>query len=344
MQQTARNIRFIVIITAVAIHLFFISFQSFAQNPLNFGNNIRTADPSAHVWKDGKIYVYTSHDEECQLDFWMKDWHVFSSTDLVKWTDHGAILSVNDLKWADNYAWAPDAAYKNGKYYLVFPAGTGHKDRVNPEKSTKWMGIGIAESDSPTGPFKDMIGAPLWREPYANDPVLFIDDDNKAWLYFHGGNFDYHVIQMADDMRSVKGEFIKMDMGGYEPKMEGPWVFKRKNLYYFTMPENNRVLTYYTAKTPTGPWKYHGVFMEPEHDANNHHSIVEYQGQWLLFYHRWLETPESKCEARKRQRHVAAEYLYFDEDGSIQMVKRSTDGVKDFSARIKHNTANGATK
>jgi beta-xylosidase len=303
------------------------SFPCFAQNPLDFGSDIRTADPSAHVWSDGRIYLYTSHDEECQPDFWMKDWHVFSSGNLVDWTDHGAVLSVDDLDWADNYAWAPDAAYRNGKYYFVFPAGTGHKDRVNPEKSTKWMGVGIAESDSPTGPFRDRIGGPLWRAPYANDPALFIDDDGTPLLYFHGKDFDYRVIELADDLRSVKGDFHKMDMGGYEPKMEGPWVFKREDTYYFTMPENNRVLTYYMSDSPKGPWSYRGVFMEQEHESNNHHSIVEYQGRWILFYHRWLETPESGCTARKRQRHVAAEWLHFNEDGTIQMVERTEHGL-----------------
>ncbi|WOX04512.1 family 43 glycosylhydrolase [Microbulbifer pacificus] len=306
---------------------------SHAQNPLNFGSDIKTADPSAHVWQDGKMYLYTSHDEECQQDFWMKNWHVFSSEDLVNWKDHGAVLSVDDLSWADNYAWAPDAAYKNGKYYLVFPAGSGHKDRVNPEKSTKWMGIGIAESDSPTGPFKDAIGAPLWREPYANDPALFIDDDGKAYLYFHGTNFDYYVVEMAEDMRSIRGAFQKMDMGGYEPKMEGPWVFKRGDKYYFTMPENNRALAYYMSDSPAGPWQYQGVFMEQEHNSNNHHSIVEYKGQWLLFYHRWLDTAASSCE--KRQRHSAAEYLYFNDDGTIQKVRRTERGVADFAERVK---------
>ncbi len=265
----------------------------------------------------------------------MKDWHVFSSADLVNWTDHGAVLSVDELKWADNFAWAPDAAYKNGKYYFVFPAGTGYKDRKNPDKSTKWMGIGIAESDSPTGPFVDKIGGPLWKEPYANDPAMFIDDDGKAYLYVHGRDFDYRVIEMADDMRAVKGDFYKMDMGGYEPKMEGPWVFKRKGLYYYTMPENNRELSYYTSKSPTGPWKYRGVFMEQEHEANNHHSIVEYKGQWLLFYHRWLETPKLACKPNKRQRHVAAEYINFNDDGTIKTVMRSNKGVSDFPERIK---------
>lgn len=304
--------------------------SAWAQNPLDLGVNLRTADPSAHVWSDGKLYLYTSHDEECQADFHMKDWRAFSSSDLVHWTDHGTVMAVRDLKWADDYAWAPDAAFKNGKYYLVFPAGTGVKDRQAPGRSTKWMGIGIAESDSPTGPFKDMIGAPLWRTPYANDPSLFIDADGKAYLYFHGSGADYRVVELTDDLRSIRGAFQKMDMGGYEPKMEGPWVFARKGIYYFTMPEGNRTLTYYTAKSPRGPWTYRGVFMEPEH-GNNHHSIVEYRGQWILFYHRWIDVAGAACD--KRQRHVAAEYLHFNDDGSIQKVSRTKQGVADFAAR-----------
>jgi len=306
---------------ALLLCFVFSSTLCFAQNPLNFGSNILTADPSGHVWADGKMYVYTSHDEDCQPDFFMKDWHVFSSSNLVDWKNHGPILSVDDLNWADNFAWAPDAAYKNGKYYFVFPAGTGFKDRKNPEKSTKWMGIGIAESDSPTGPFKDVIGKPLWKKPYANDPVMFVDDDGKAYLYFHGKDFDYYVIEMADDMR---------------------WVFKRKDTYYYTMPENNRILTYYTSKSPKGPWKYRGVIMDAE-NGNNHHSIVEYKGQWILFYHRWLETPWSDCKTRKKQRHTVAEYLHFNEDGSIQKIKRTKEGVADFKERTKKVKA-GATE
>lgn len=319
-------------LASLALAALLVASLAQAQNPLNFGKDLRTADPSGHVWKDGRMWLYTSHDEECQADFHMKDWHAFSSTDLVHWTAHGAVLSLKDLSWADDYAWAPDAAYKNGKYYLVFPAGTGVKDRQNPSNSTKWMGIGIAESDSPAGPFKDMIGAPLWREPYANDPALFIDDDGRAYLYVHAAGADYHVVEMADDMRSVKGPLQKMDMGGYEPKMEGPWVFKRNGLYYFTMPEGNRTLTYYTAKTPKGPWAYRGVFMEPE-NGNNHQSIVEYQGRWILFYHRWLDVPGSACA--KKQRHVAAEYLHFNGDGTIRKVERTREGVSDFPKRVR---------
>ncbi|WP_438481823.1 family 43 glycosylhydrolase [Oleiharenicola lentus] len=300
----------------------FTALTSHAQNPLKLGDKLLTADPSGHVWADGKMYLYTSLDEECQKDFWMKEWRVFSSEDLQTWKDHGPFFSVKDLKWADNYAWAPDAAYKNGKYYFVFPVGTGHKDRVNPEKSTKWMGIGIAESDSPTGPFKDMIGGPLWREPYANDPCLFVDDDGKAYLYVPARNGKWVVAEMADDMRSVKA-FHEMDMGGYTPKMEGPWVFKRNGLYYYTMPENNRKLTYYTSTSPKGPWKYRGLIMEQEGESNNHHSIVQFKGQWILFYHRWLDLG-TKCPP---QRHVCAEYLYFNDDGTIREVKRTDAGL-----------------
>ena len=295
----------------------------FSQNPINFGSDILTADPSGHVWKDGKMYLYTSHDIECQEDFWMKDWHVFSSSDLVNWTDHGACLTVDDLSWADNFAWAPDAAYKNGKYYFCFPAGTGFKDRKNPKNSTKWMGVGMAVSDSPTGPFKDAIGKPLWTEPYANDPCLFIDDDGKGYVYFNGGG-NYLAAELADDLLSVKDDMHKMDMGGYKPKREGPWVFKRNGVYYYTMPEHNRILTYYTSKSPIGPWKYQGLIMEEENASNNHHSIVEYNGQWILFYHRWFKTSES-CD--KLQRKVCAEYLYFNEDGTIKKVERTEAGL-----------------
>lgn len=308
-------------IFTILLYLLIGTSNCFSNNPLNLGE-ILTADPSGHVWKDGKMCLYTSHDEECQEDFWMKDWHVFSSVDLINWTDQGVCLTVDSLSWADNYAWAPDCAYKNGKYYFCFPTGKGKKDRVNPANSTKWMGIGIAVSDSPIGPFKDAIGAPLWTEPYANDPCLFIDDNGKGYIYFHGGD-DYMVAEMSDDLLSVKGKLKKMDMGGYEPKMEGPWVFKQNGFYYYTMPENNRMLSYYMSTSPTGPWNYKGMIMEEE-NGNNHHSIVQFKGQWILFYHRWLKT-NSSCE--KMQRKVCAEYLYFNEDGTIKEVKRTDTGV-----------------
>lgn len=297
----------------------------FSQNPLNFGSKIRSADPSAHVWKDGRLYIYASHDQECQEDFWMKDWHIFSTNDLINWKDHGVCLSVKELSWADNYAWAPDCAYKNGKYYFCFPAGRGTKDRVNPQNSTKWMGIGIAVSDSPTGPFKDAIGAPLWTDHYANDPCLFVDDDGKSYIYVHGKELDYNVAEMADDLLSLKGDFIKMDMGGNEPKMEGPWIFKRNGKYYFTMPENNNTLTYYMSDSPKGPWTYKGVIMDKE-NGNNHHSIVKFKEQWILFYHRWIDTGDD-CTNRKRQRQICAEYIFFNEDGTIKPVQRTEKGL-----------------
>jgi len=308
------------------VTILLLSVQCFAQNPLNFGSGILTADPSGHVWKDGRMYLYTSHDEECQKDFWMKDWHVFSSSDLITWTDHGTCLSVDQLSWADNYAWAPDCAYKNGKYYFCFPVGKGVKDRVNPKNSTKWMGIGIAVSESPTGPFVDAIGGALWTKLYANDPCLFIDDDGKGYVYFNGGG-SYLAAELADDLLSMKGDFHKMDMGGYEPKREGPWVFKRNGIYYYTMPEENRILTYYMGKSPLGPWEYKGLIMKEEGESNNHHSIVEFKGNWILFYHRWFDNGLN-CG---KQRRTCAEYLYFNADGTIREVNRTDKGLADKS-------------
>lgn len=277
--------------------------------------NWRSADPSAHVWPDQRLWLYTSHDKECQANFHMKDWLAFSSADGQRWQQHGIVFSLAQLSWADDYAWAPDAAYHNGKYYLVFPAGSGSKNRAEPAKSSKWMGIGVAVSDSPQGPFQDAIGAPLWREPYANDPALLIDDDGTPWLYFHGKDFDYRVVRLNDSLTATVGDFIKMDMGGVEPKMEGPWVFKRAGLYYFTMPENNRDLSYYTATSPTGPWQYRGIFMPRLDDNNNHHSVVQFNGQWWLFYHHWRVDPAAACQ--KKQRQVAARPLTFSADGLI---------------------------
>lgn len=100
---------------SLGVLLAMLAFGAKGNNPLNLGEGLRTADPSGHVWNDGRMYLYTSHDLECQEDFWMKDWYAFSSSDLVSWTNHGPVLSVDDVSWADNYAWAPDAAYKNGK-------------------------------------------------------------------------------------------------------------------------------------------------------------------------------------------------------------------------------------
>ena len=121
-------------------------------------------------------------------------------------------------------------------------------------------------------------------------------------------------------------DFDKMDMGGYEPKMEGPWIFKRGSKYYFTMPEGNQVLTYYMSDSPKGPWTYKGVIMEQEHNNNNHHSIVEFKDQWILFYHRWINTGDA-CDKRKRQSHICAEYLYFNEDGTIKPETRTKEGL-----------------
>lgn len=167
-----------------ALSLSILSIVSvYSGNPLNFAINLRTADPLGHIRKDGEMYFNILHDEEYQGDFWMKDWHVFSSSDLINWTNHGAFFSVDDLIWADNYNWASEKTCK-GKYYFCFPAGLEVKDFYNKEKSAKWMRNGIVLSDSPSASFFDAIGGAL-REEYANDACFFVDDDGKAYNYFY---------------------------------------------------------------------------------------------------------------------------------------------------------------
>jgi len=137
------------------------------------------------------------------------------------------------------------------------------------------------------------------------------------------------VVRLNDSLTATVGDFIQMDMGGATPKMEGPWVFKRNGLYYFTMPENNRDLSYYTATSPTGPWQYQGIFMPRRSEHNNHHSIVEFQGQWWLFYHVWLKPSDAGAVAanssgcQRPQRQVAAIPLQFDQQGRILPVQPS---------------------
>jgi len=290
-----------------------------------------TADPSARVFGN-RLYVYTSHDEDTadvNQHFLMNNWHVFSTSDMTNWTGHGEIFSLKDISWTKKQAWAPDCVERNGKYYFYFP--------VEQKK------IGVAIGDSPIGPFKDAIGKPLvdntnnekivGREPI--DPALLIDDDGQAYMYF--GCRDARVVKLKKNMIELDGDIKPVIINGIEGHKENndgfygeaPWIFKRNGIYYFTMAENNKILTYYMGKSPKGPWKYQGVIMKAE-GGNNHHSIVEFKGQWILFYHRWLSI-NSSC--KKKQRHCCAEYLYFNDDGTIQVVKRTNKGVGDMTIK-----------
>jgi len=151
------------------------------------------ADPSARVF-NGRLYVYPSHDIAGSKDWDMVDWQVFSTDDMLHWKDHGVIFSLKDVKWATKHAWAPDCIQRNGKYYFYFPADDQ---------------IGVAVSDSPTGPFKDAIGKPLIAANEAGirsiDPNIFLDDNGQAWLYFGNSHDKVAVVKLKSDMITRDG-------------------------------------------------------------------------------------------------------------------------------------------
>ena len=279
--------------------------------------DIYTADPSAHVF-EGKIYVYPSHDIETSNSmnddgdhFAMNDYHVLSiDNDTQAVTDHGVALSLNDIKWASKQLWAPDAAYKDGKYYFYFPARDA--DGI--------FRIGVATSDSPSGPFKAEDN--YMEGSFSIDPAVFKDDDGSYYLYFgglwggqlqnwHNGEFSKTNHYPADDMPALPGKMAKLsdDMLSFAEDVkdivildesgapitvadndrrffEASWMHKFNGTYYFSYSTGDiHKIVYATADNPYGPFIYQGVILQPVLGWTSHHSIVCHQDKWFLFYH-----------------------------------------------------------
>jgi beta-xylosidase len=237
----------------------------------------------------------------------MIDWHVFSTDDMVHWKDHGVIFSLKDIRWADKHAWAPDCIERNGKYYFYFPADDQ---------------IGVAVSDSPTGPFKDALGKPLVDRMEAGadvrsiDPNIFIDDDGQAYLYFGNGHDHVAVVKLKQDMITRDGPIQVLDLKNYH---EGIWVHQRNGLYYFSYPSYRgdmvaNLMEYSVAKSPLGPFQYKGVILD-NHSRNIHGSITAFKGRWWLFYHVAGPSPY--------ERRVCVAPLHYDKGGNILPVPES---------------------
>jgi beta-xylosidase len=229
------------------------------------------ADPSARVFND-ELWIYPSHDIAGSNDWVMVDWHAFSSTDLVHWTDHGIIFQLSDLTWANRHAWAPDCIQRNGNYYFYFPADDQ---------------IGVAVSDKPGGYFKDALGKPLIARgeggTRAIDPNIFIDDDGQAYLFY--GQNALRVVKMKEDMITRDGAIISVPLEKFH---EGIWMHKRNGIYYLSYPssDGNKAskLEYSTGKSVLGPFEYKGTIID-NNSRNIHGSITEFRGNWYLFYH-----------------------------------------------------------
>ena len=285
-----------------------------------------SADPTARVF-EGKIYVYPSHDINEPPGYagrpkWfvMEDYHVFSSGNLTDWKDHGVIIKRSDVPWADQdtYAmWAPDCVLKDGKYYFYFPT-MARKDMGGGFR------IGVAVGDKPYGPFKP-LPTPI-EGVQGIDPGVLIDKDGSAYLYWSGRD-KLFAAKLKPNMTEIEGEPQTFD---YLPKkglQEGPFVFERAGTYYLTYPHvANKIerLEYATSSSPLGPFKWAGVILDESESGcwTVHHSILEWKGQWYLFYHDRDLSPSFD-----KHRSIRADKLFFEADGTIRKVTPTLRGV-----------------
>jgi hypothetical protein len=319
----------------------FLCGNCFAQNP--FITSIYTADPSAHVWADGRLYVYPSHDMDpakgCDL---MDRYHVYSTDDMVSWRDEGEIFNAGQVAWGrkeGGFMWAPDCAYKDGTYYYYFP---------HPS-DTKWNNtwkIGVATSKQPASNFKQAGYIEGLGGDAMIDPSVFVDTDGKAYFYYGGGRM-CRGGKLRDNMIELDGAM--QDMKGLEDFHEATWVFKRNGIYYLTYADNNPIenqLRYATSSNPLGPWIYRGVYLGTTGCDTNHGSVVEYKGKWYAFYHNKSLSNTGKGNLRS----ICVDLLNFNEDGTIQMVKQTKSGppavgTKVFSEKKIHKyEAENATR
>jgi len=314
--------------------------------------HIYTADPSAHVF-DGKIYIYPSHDvdageafDDLGSHFAMEDYHVISmDAPTGEAKDNGVALHIKDVPWAEKQMWAPDANEKDGKYYLFFPA----KDYEGIFK------IGVAVSDSPTGPFTPQTNA--IEKSFSIDPAVFKDDDGSYYMYFGGiwggqlqrwrtGSFIaegdgplFHLpgdketalcakvarmtndlLEFAEDVKDV----VLLDENG-KPLLAGDndrrffeasWMHKYKGKYYFSYSTGDtHYLCYAIGDDPYGPFTDGGRILNPVVGWTSHHSIVEFNSKWYLFYH-----DSSLSQGVTHLRSVKVTELVHDANGRIKTI------------------------
>lgn len=308
--------------------------------------HIYTADPSAHVF-NGKIYIYPSHDIEAGIKendlgdhFDMRDYHILSMDSIDgKVTDHGVALDKKNIPWAGRQLWAPDAAYKNGTYYLYFPL----KDKTDVFR------IGVATSKHPEGPFtaeKEPIAS-----SYSIDPAVFKDADGSYYLYFGGiwggqlqrwDNNQYHadaklrepkqqailprVAKLSADMKhfaeapkaiQIVDEKGKLFLEADNDKrfFEASWMHVYNGKYYFSYSTGDtHYINYAVGSSPYGPFVYKGHLLNPVEGWTNHHSIVQIKNKWYLFYH------DTQLSGKTHLRNVKVTELKYNADGTIQPI------------------------
>jgi beta-xylosidase len=298
----------------------------FSGNPVI--RHVFTADPAALVYKD-TLYIYTGHDEQVEggKPFLMKDWHVFSTTDMVHWKDHGAVLSLNDFPWAVANAWAGQCIYRDGKFWWYVPMS---------QKTKKGFAIGVAVSDRPTGPFKDARGSAMITNDMTTqvdidwddiDPTVFIDDDGQAYLFW--GNTRCKYVKLKKNMTEFEGPIEVVDLPGFT---EAPYIHKKGDTYYLSyaaaFPE---YIDYATSKSIKGPWTYGGRINDLVNNSpTNHQSIIEYKGNWYFVYH-----TGSLPTGGEFRRSVCIDQLYYNPDGTIKKIVQTIKGVPGLTSTQK---------
>ncbi|WP_197172120.1 family 43 glycosylhydrolase [Novipirellula aureliae] len=301
MKQTILFLSAFILSTAPALQA-----QERTSNP--FVKHMFTADPTARVWEDGRLYVYPSTDIKGKGYRAMDGYHVFSTDDMITWKDHGEILHSRDVPWSGGPGamWAPDCVYKDGLYYFYFP-------HHNVEK--EWE-IGVATSKKPASDFK-VQGFVKGGNTFC-DPNVFIDDDGQVYLYAVVGAKTY-AAKLKDNMMEIEGEMVlQTELKGHR---EGPFVFKRNGIYYLIYPDSTpggHQMNYAMSSSPLGPWESKGVFLEKTSALTTHGSVVEYKGQWYLFYHN-----ADLSGGRKANRSICFDKVTFNEDGTMNMVEQT---------------------
>ncbi len=351
--------------TTLAIACGCMSTVTKADSP--FVQTFYTSDPAPFVSGD-VLYVITDHDEDIiekgyNADynfFTMREWRAYSTTDMVNWRDHGAVFKLEDVSWAnldDRRAWAPQACERDGKYYLYFPCVLSEEYNKTAEKGG-YYGIGVAVADSPTGPYRDAIGKPLYVGGNGDiDPTVFVDDDGQAYLYWCQNPIRY--VKLNDDMISFDGDIVTQQTGeiGLNGYVEGPWFYGRTNdegkkLYYMVYAghgSNGENMQYSISESPTGPWTHMGSILEMENisavdDGKTHSSFtihggaVDYKGHSYLFYHNG-----ALAGGEGYHRSASIEEFTYEADGTIPSLNMTLNGVKAIDTLNPYNRVEAET-
>jgi hypothetical protein len=287
-----------------------------AQNPVI--DHLYTADPAALVVNE-TVYLFTGHDEATPTGngYVMDDWHVFSSTDMVTWEDHGEVLTIGTFDWAASNAWASHVTERNGKYYWYVT--------VSPKASVGGaFAVGVAVADHPAGPYTDALGTALITDEMTSDvdfdidPAVFIDDDGQAYLYW--GNGRLKAVKLTEDMVRTEGAMVDITPRNFT---EAAYLNKRNGIYYLTYAANwPETIEYATAASPMGPFTYGGLLNDRVSSTTNHQSLIEFRGQWYFIYH----TADLPGGGDFR-RSVAVEYLFWNDDNTIVEIVQTPYGV-----------------